>query len=118
MATASAPTASRTASGVAIHCVMDALGGGVELRPWEATSERGVYNHASGHWIRPRRWVRYAGAPEDFLLALLFGLPVLVLTSGRLQLGLGVVLVLSGLFTAVRRRLATATERLFSNAVE
>lgn len=100
---------------IAAHCFMDAFGGGVEVRPWEATSERGVYNHTSGRWIRPRRWVRYAGAPEDFVLALVCALPVLALTSGALQLALTIVLVVSGLFTAVRRRLPAVTERLFAN---
>jgi hypothetical protein len=104
--------------GIAVHCLMDAFGGGVELRPWEATSDRGVYNHATGRWIRPRRWVRYAGAPEDFLLAFACALPTLALTSGGVQLGLLVVLVCSGVFTVVRRRLSTVTERLFSGAVE
>jgi hypothetical protein len=102
----------------AVHCVMDAFGGGVEVRPWEATSDHGVYNHATGRWIEPRRWVRYAGAPEDFLLALVCALPAIVFTSGRVQLGLVVLLVFSGLFTAVRRRLATVTERLFGGAVD
>jgi len=103
---------------VAIHCVMDAFGGGVEVRPWEATSDHGVYNHVTGRWIEPRRWVRYAGAPEDLVLALACALPAIALTSGAVQLGLVVVLVVSGLFTAVRRRLHTVTERLFGGAVE
>ncbi|PSQ12849.1 hypothetical protein BRC99_04780 [Halobacteriales archaeon QS_7_69_60] len=62
---------------VAIHCLMDALAGGVERRPWEATSEEAVYNHVGGYWVRPRRWVRYAGAPEDLLLAAGAALPLL-----------------------------------------
>jgi len=99
----------------AAHCLMDVFGGGVELRPWEATSERGVYNHAGGYWVRPRRWVRYAGAPEDFLLAAGFALPTLVVTTGRLRDGLLAVLVASGLFVAVRRRLTGVTERLLAD---
>ncbi|WP_435076861.1 hypothetical protein [Halococcus sp. AFM35] len=39
----------------ALHSTMDAFGGGLELRPWEATSERAVYNHYTGRWHRPRR---------------------------------------------------------------
>lgn len=102
---------------MAVHCVMDVFGGGVETRPWEATSELGVYNHLTGRWIRPRRWIRFAGAPEDFLLASAAGLPTILLTTGRVQFGLVVVLAGSGLFTAVRRRLAGITERLFGAAV-
>jgi hypothetical protein len=96
---------------------MDAFGGGVGLRPWEGTSEKGVYNHLDGRWVRPRGWVRYAGAPEDFVLATLCAVPALALTSGSLQLVLGGVLVGSGGFVLVRRRLAGITERLFADAV-
>ena len=99
----------------AAHCLMDVFGGGVELRPWEATSERGVYNHAGSYWVRPRRWVRYAGAPEDFLLAAGFALPALLATGGRLRGGLLAVLAVSGLFVAVRRRLTGVTERLLAD---
>ncbi|WP_247006003.1 metal-dependent hydrolase [Halorientalis litorea] len=102
----------------ATHALMDALGGGVEVRPWEATSEKGVFNHATGRWIVPRRWVRYAGAPEDLALAVLCCLPTLLVVSGRLRLALLAVLCCSGLFTAVRRRLSGLTERLFADAAD
>jgi hypothetical protein len=103
---------------VAVHCLMDAFCGGVEVRPWEATSDHGVYNHVTGRWIEPRRWIRYAGAPEDFALALVCAVPAIALTSGRVQLGLVVVLVVSGLFTAVRRQLPTLMEQLFDDVAE
>jgi hypothetical protein len=103
---------------VAIHALMDVFGGGVETRPWAATSDRGVYDHAAGRWIRPRRWVRYAGAPEDFLLALAVGLPALALATGWYRDLLVAVLACSALFVAVRRRLAGLTERLFADPTE
>ncbi len=98
---------------VAAHAAMDVLCGGVETRPWEATSERAVYDHLRGRWLRPRRLVRYAGAPEDLLLATGVALPALALTTDRLQTGLLAVLLVSGAFVAVRRRLASVTEWLF-----
>jgi hypothetical protein len=98
----------------ASHSLMDAFGGGVELRPWEATSEQGVYNHAGGYWVRPRRWVRYAGAPEDFALAAGVALPAIAVTTGRLRAGLLAVVVVSGLFASVRRRLTGVSRRLFA----
>ena len=55
--------------GAALHTTADVFGGGLELRPWEGTSDRAVYDHVRGRWIAPRRWVRYDGAPEDLLLA-------------------------------------------------
>jgi len=61
----------------ALHSVSDVLGGGLELRPWEGTSEQAVYEHYHGRWLRPRRWVRYDGSPEDVALAGVFAVPTL-----------------------------------------
>lgn len=115
--TATATLVAVFALAAATHCLMDVFGGGVEHRPWEATSDQGVYDHLHGRWIRPRRWIRYAGAPEDFVLAAAFAAPVLAVTTGGLRQGLGAVLVASGLFVAVRRRLPTLTERLLGENV-
>ena len=60
----------------ASHSLVDALGGGLELRPWEATDDRAVYDHYRGRWIAPRRWVRYDGAPEDLLLSIGLAVPL------------------------------------------
>ena len=98
----------------AVHCLMDALAGGVETRPWEATSERAVYNHVGGYWVHPRRWVRYAGAPEDLLLAAGAALPLLVTTTGRMRTAIACVLAVSAGFVAVRRRLPAVTDRLLA----
>lgn len=99
----------------AVHPAMDVLCGGIECRPWEATSERAVYDHARGRWLRPRRLVRYAGAPEDLLAAAVAGLPALTVATGYLQTGLVAVLAGSAAFVAVRRRLAGVSERLFAD---
>lgn len=101
----------------AVHCAMDVFGGGVEHRPWEATSDRGVYDHARGRWIRPRRWVRWAGAPEDLGLAVVAGVPVMAASGGSTRTLLGVVLVVSAAFVAIRRRLPALTERLLDGSV-
>jgi hypothetical protein len=103
---------------VAVHCAMDIFAGGVETRPWEETSEQAVYNHFSGRWIRPRRWVRYAGAPEDLVVATVCCLPTLAVTTGPTRLFFVTVLVCSALFVAVRRRLATLTERLVADTTD
>jgi hypothetical protein len=66
----------------ALHSASDVLGGGLELRPWERTSDRAVYDHYRGRWLRPRRWVRYDGAPEDVALAGLLAVPTLALAGG------------------------------------
>lgn len=99
----------------AVHCLMDVWGGGVEHRPWEATSERAVYDHVSGRWVRPRRWVRWSGAPEDFLLALACAIPALAATRGASRALLLGVLLVSGVFVFVRRRLAGLSSRLLGS---
>lgn len=91
----------------ALHCQMDRLGGGLELRPWEGRSERAVYNHLRGRWHRPRRWIRYDGAPEDVLLSLTLAAPMLLVLQ-RPFLELAAVAVLAGTgYGLLRRRLAS-----------
>lgn len=93
--------------GAAVHSRMDRYGGGLELRPWEATSDRGVYDHVRGRWRTPRRWIRYDGVPEDVLLAGLVGLPLLVLLEGPFRL-VAVAALLTGItYGLLRRRLAS-----------
>lgn len=97
---------------IAAHPVMDVLGGGIEHRPWEANSERAVYSHANGRWLRPKRVVRYAGSPEDLLVASVCAIPVLLVTVGALRQGMLGVLAFSGVFVAVRRRIPPLAEWL------
>jgi hypothetical protein len=79
----------------ALHSVSDWFGAGDELRPWERTSDRAVYLHPPGRWLKPKYWVRYDGAPED--LALTAGLSV----PGLLWFGPTVrTLTLAGLVVA------------------
>ena len=86
-----------------IHCLADTVGGGLELRPWEATSNRAVYNHYSDRWIRPRRWIRYDGAPEDFLLSASLGAVLVPLVGARFRLLVGTAVLIAALYTVVRR---------------
>ncbi|UPW01232.1 metal-dependent hydrolase [Halorussus gelatinilyticus] len=95
----------------ALHCVTDAAGGGLELRPWEATDDRGVYVHPAGRWIRPRRWVRYDGAPEDLLLTAVFSIPGLLLFDGLVRALTVVGLAASVVYVAVRKRLPEVETR-------
>lgn len=93
--------------GAAVHCVADAFGGGLELRPWEGTSDRAVYDHFRGRWIAPRRLIRYDGSPEDLFLTGVLAVPLLVALEGSLWLVvLGTVLV-GTVYAVSRRRLAT-----------
>ncbi|WP_255197403.1 metal-dependent hydrolase [Halorarius litoreus] len=94
-------------AGAALHAVMDAFGGGLELRPWEATSDRAVYSHYHGRWLQPKRWVRYDGAPEDLLVAGLFAAPPLLVFDGHLPQAVAALLVFSAGYVMLRKPLAS-----------
>ncbi|UIO99646.1 metal-dependent hydrolase [Halobaculum sp. CBA1158] len=95
----------------ALHAVSDAVGGDLELRPWEATGDRAVYEHLRGRWHGPHRWVRYDGAPEDFLLGVALAIPALATLSGPGRAVVAALLVVSAVYALVRRRLVDAGER-------
>lgn len=98
--------------GAALHSVMDAFGGGLELRPWEATSDRAVYDHFNDRWLAPRRWIRYDGAPEDVLLAGAFAVPATVAGPAPLdRIALALVVVSMG-WAVARKSVASVSERL------
>jgi hypothetical protein len=93
-------------AGAALHCRMDRYGGGLELRPWEATSDRAVYDHARGGWRAPKRWIRYDGAPEDVLLTVVLGVPVAVMLDAPFRWIAVGALVVGVTYGVLRRRLA------------
>ncbi|ARS90982.1 hypothetical protein [Natrarchaeobaculum aegyptiacum] len=96
----------------ALHAVTDAAGAGLELRPWEGTSNRAVYSHYHDRWISPRRWVRYDGAPEDLGLAAV-GAGVVVAASLEVASVIALALLtVSAVYVLLRKPLATLAERL------
>lgn len=96
----------------AVHAGSDVFGGGLGLRPWEATSNRGLYDHLQGRWRPPRRWIRYDGAPEDFMLALALGLPAFAALEGPSRLGVVGLVCLSAAYAMLRKPLVDGSERL------
>ncbi|WP_137286260.1 metal-dependent hydrolase [Halorussus salinisoli] len=99
-------------AGAAAHSLMDVFGGGLELKPWQAQSERAVYDHYRGRWVAPRRWIRYDGAPEDLLVAVVFGAPAFVAFDGPVRTFVGAVLLVSAGYAIARKHLAALVERL------
>ena len=98
----------------ALHAWSDAFAGSVEREPWNPTTERAVYNHALGRWHRPRRYVRYSGAPEDFLLALAAAAVGIVssATGPTADAGLLCLVAVAGGYTLLRRTLGTLPSRV------
>lgn len=96
----------------AIHVAMDVLGGGLELRPWKGNSERAVYSHYHGTWLRPRRWVRYDGAPEDLLLAVGFGIGPFLVYGFPIDWLVGGLVAVAAVYSLLRRRLAGVVDWL------
>lgn len=96
----------------ALHSVMDAAGGGLEARPWLGESERAVYNHASGHWVPPKRWIRYDGAPEDLALCGVLAIPGLLVLDGTAQTAVVGALALSVAYTVLRKPLVALADRV------
>jgi hypothetical protein len=99
--------------GAAIHCRMDIYGGGLELRPWEATSDRAVYDHVSGRWIPPRRLVAYDGSKGDLGIALVFAAPLLALVEGPFVALVAGAVAVGTAYVLLRRRLAALAPVVF-----
>ena len=93
-----------------VHSAMDAVGGGLELRPWRGESNRAVYSHHHGRWIPPRRWVRYDGAPEDLLVAVAFAAPVVYAVDGPVETGVLLAVGVSAVYVVVRKPMVIATQ--------
>ena len=96
----------------ALHAATDALGGGLELEPWRATSDRAVYSHFHGRWISPRRLIRYDGAPEDVALAAAAGVPAAIVYGPSIQRVVAGALALSVGYAIVRKRLPAFAARI------
>ena len=98
--------------GAAVHSLSDIYGGGLELRPWEATSNRAVYDHYREEWISPRGPVRYDGSAEDLALSIGLSLPLLYLLDGPLRFLVIASLVVAVVYTVFRRHLAELAARI------
>lgn len=92
-----------------LHAASDAIGGGPEMDPWNDRTERAVYDHVRRRWIRPRRWIRYDGAPEDAAVAVALAVPALLVFDGWLAAAIVGGIAVSLLYALLRRRLIAWT---------
>jgi hypothetical protein len=92
---------------------MDRYGGGLELRPWEGNSEHAVYDHVRGRWRRPKRWIRYDGAPEDAALLGVLGVPLALVLPPPFHWITVVALLVGITYGLLRRRLASLAPVVF-----
>ena len=88
----------------------DRFGGGLELRPWEGTSERAVYSHYYGRLLRPRRWVGHDGSPADLPLAGALAVPLLLVEWRVVGPLVASTVGVSAVYTLVRKRLPDIEE--------
>ena len=102
--------------GATVHCRMDRYGGGLELRPWEGTSERAVYDHVRGEWRPPERWIPYDGSPQDLLLLAVVAVPLLGVLSDPFRLVVGLALAIGVVYVALRQWLASIAPVVFGYA--
>jgi len=100
----------------AVHSVMDIFGAGLALRPWLGNSKRAVYDHYSGVWVPPRHWIRYDGAPEDFLLGAALAVPGIYAFDGIVHTIIIGALGISLVYTISRKFIARTTERILEQA--
>lgn len=106
------------AIGVCSHVFGDILGAGLEYKPWEKTSDRGVYNHIEDEWIAPTYILGHDGSLRDFT-ALLFMSPLVFFVysdvSFIVEFIVGIVL-LALLYSALRKILPSIEEYLYKNS--
>lgn len=100
-------------AGAAAHCRMDVYGSGLELRPWEGNSERAVYDHVAGEWIRPRRLLAYDGSPADLAVATAVAVPLFVAVEGVFTAIVAAAISVGVAYTLLRRRLAELAPVVF-----
>jgi hypothetical protein len=96
----------------AVHPLCDLLGGSSEPHPWLAETDRGVYAHLGGRWVRPRRSIQYDGSPGDLAVAAVAALPVLAVFGASVEPFVVGVLVVGAGYVAVRERVPQLSGRL------
>lgn len=100
-----------------LHSRMDVYSGGLELRPWEESDDRAVFDHFRGTWIPASRLV-YSGSPTDFVIGSVVLVPVLAFAEGITAALAVCVFALSVLYALSRQRIAAAVPRQFGTLSE
>lgn len=92
--------------GVFQHSISDVLGGGVEEKPWERTSDKAVYSHYNDKWLPPTYHLGYDGSLKDvFALTILLILSWMLLPYNQYVTGFILLLFVIGVLYASVRKL-------------
>ena len=102
----------------AVHCRMDIYGGGLELEPWEGTSERAVYDHVRGAWVQPRRFISYDGSKGDLAISAGVGIPLFFVLGEPFAYLVIIALAIAVVYVLLRRRLAKLAPTVFGYVPE
>lgn len=86
----------------AIHCLMDVLGGGKEMRPWRETDDRAVYDHIRQRWVEPLR-LFYDGSLPDLFISVISAVLILLFDSVRIDFWIILLIALAIMYTLFRR---------------
>mgnify|MGYP006265906321 CR=1 FL=1 len=89
---------------LSIHPLLDILSSGLEIRPWENTSKKAVYNHYSKQWIAPLHIIPYDGSKEDLSVLLILSIPLMVYL-GQPFYSLIIVLNIIGILYTLSRKI-------------
>lgn len=99
--------------GFSIHSWIDILGGGLEDKPWERTSQKSVYRHATKTWSPPRHYTGHDGSVRDLGITMVFtGIAISLYAYHWLTLLLFVNLGVALIYTTVRKYLPALRDKI------
>lgn len=87
-----------------LHCLTDVFAGSLETALGRQENEKTVYLHPENRWINSVNLIRFPGAPEDLMLSLLIGVPLLIVIQGPLEWLTAATLALGTAYSVMRFR--------------
>lgn len=103
--------------GICSHVFGDILGAGLEHKPWEKTSDKGVYNHMSEEWISPTHIIGYDGSLKDLFVLILMSPVVFYMYRdiAYMREFVASVIVIGIIYSILRKILPEVEKYLYKN---